>query len=163
MFLYAPLGLLAWDGGVRRAVGTDHAAGSLHCFGLTVQLVPEAFDVVQAIGNDYVIARQHPLHGRIFFRARILLGPGSVIDGARDPKALIVDEVDFKATGAGIGGSTGNLGLEVLLQLQGPGSLASRGVACGLVWGEWVKVKKKVGDGLRLPDMRMSCTHTQDH
>jgi hypothetical protein len=42
---------------------TDHAAWRLQRLGLTVQLVSEALDVVHAIGDDDVIARQHSLHG----------------------------------------------------------------------------------------------------
>lgn len=94
---------------------TDHTTWCLHSFGLTVQLVAEALDVIQTIGNDYVIARQHPLDGRIFLRAGIFLRPGSMVDVARDAKRLIVDQMDFESIEAGIGVGGRDLGLEVLL------------------------------------------------
>jgi hypothetical protein len=77
----------------RATPGTDHAAGSRHGLGLAIQLVPEAFDVVQAIGDYNVIAREDSLYGRIFLRTGILLGPGGMIDRARDSQCLIVDEM----------------------------------------------------------------------
>lgn len=102
-----------WEGG-----GTDDAAGRRDGLGLAVQLVAEALDVVEAVGDDNVVAREHSLYGRIFLRAGILLGPGRVIDMARDTQRLIVDEVHLEPAGARIGRVVGNLGLAVLLQLQ---------------------------------------------
>lgn len=105
---------------------TDNAAGGLQGLGLAVQLVAEAFDVVQAICNDNVIPRQDPLDGRIFFRTGILLGSGRAVDGARHAQHLVVDEMDLEAGRARIGRRAGNLGLEKLLQLGGSGGFARR-------------------------------------
>jgi hypothetical protein len=73
---------------------TDDAAGGLQSLGLAVQLVAEALDVVQAIGDDDVVARQDSLDGGIFFRTCILLGFGGMVDGARHTKRLVVDKMD---------------------------------------------------------------------
>jgi hypothetical protein len=110
-------------------VETNHTARRLYGLCLAVQLVPKALDVVQSIGNDNVIAREHPLHSRVFFRPRILLGLGGLIDIARDTERLVVDEMHFEAAGARIGAGTGDLGLEVLLQLVSSCGFPRRGVA----------------------------------
>lgn len=123
-------------------MGTDDAARGLQCFGLAVQLVAEALDVVHSIGDDDVIARQHPLYGRIFFRPCIFLGSGSVVDAARYPEGLIVDEVDFQPADTCVGTWAGDGRLEMFLQLQRPRRLPRRGIAadenelCASVAGE---------------------------
>jgi hypothetical protein len=113
----------------RAGLGTDHAAGSGYRLGLAIQLVSEALDVVQAVGNDNVIAREDSLYGRIFLRTRILLGFGSVIDSARDTQRLVVDEVHLQAAGARIGTGSGDLGLAVLFELEGSSCLPRGGIA----------------------------------
>lgn len=115
MYLHATLGPSTRAGRRRGSRSTDHAAGRLQRLGLAVQLVPEALDVVHAICDHDVVARQHSLDGRIFLRARVLLGLGRVIDIARYTKRLIVDEVHFEAMDTRIGGGAGDLGLEVFL------------------------------------------------
>lgn len=109
---------------------TDYATRCLQSFGLAVQLIPEAFNIIEAIGDDYIVARQDSLDGRIFFRAGILLCFGSVVDRSRYAQRLIVDEVDLETTGAGIGRCAGNPGLEVFLDLQRSCSFTRGGVAC---------------------------------
>jgi hypothetical protein len=114
---------------VTAGAGTDHAAGRLQGLGLAVQLVAEALDVVQPVGDDNVVARQHPLDGRILLRPRILLGLGRVVHAARHAERLVVDEMDLEATDAGIAGRARDAGLEVVLELEGARRLARRGVA----------------------------------
>lgn len=75
----------------------------MYGLGFAVELIAEALDVIHTIGNDDVIARQHPLHGRIFLRARILLGFGSVVDITSDAEGLIVDEMHIEPIDARIG------------------------------------------------------------
>jgi hypothetical protein len=89
--------------GDRVAVETDHAAGRLQGLGFTVQLVPEALDVVHPIGDDDVIARQQPLDSRIFLGTRILLCLCGMVDVSRHAEGLIVDQVHLEATDACIG------------------------------------------------------------
>lgn len=60
-------------------LSTNHAARRLQRFCLTVELVPEALDVIEAICNDDVVARESPLDGRVFLCTGILLGLGGVI------------------------------------------------------------------------------------
>jgi hypothetical protein len=47
-----------------------------------------------------------------------------MVDGPRHTQRLIVDEMDFQAGDARIRGRVGDLGLKVLLELDGPGGLA---------------------------------------
>lgn len=94
---------------------TDHAVWSLYCLCFAVKLVPETLYVIEAIGNDNVVSRQHSLHGRVFFRSGVLLGFGSMVDIAGDAKRLIVDEMDSQSGDACIGACAGDLGLEVFL------------------------------------------------
>lgn len=69
-------------------------------FRLAVQLIAKAFNIIWAIGNNYIVARQDTFDGRIFLGAGILLGFGGVVDGAGDAKGLIVDEMDLEFAGA---------------------------------------------------------------
>ena len=108
---------------------TDHAVGRLHRLGLAVQLVAEALDVVEPVGDDDVVARQHALDGRIFFRARILLGLCGVIDTPGDAEGLVVDEVDSEAADACIGAGTGDLGLAKIFKLSRARRLPRGGVS----------------------------------
>ena len=109
---------------------TNHAARGLQRLRLTVQLVSEAFDVIETIGNHDIVARQHPLHSGIFFCARIFLGFGSVVDAARHTKCLVVDEMHLQSASTSIGAGIGNLRLEVFFQLEGSGGLPGRGIPC---------------------------------
>lgn len=52
-----------------------------------------------------------------------------MIDIAGQAKCLIIDEVYFQSTDAGIGARAGDLVLEVFLELEGPCRLARRRVA----------------------------------
>jgi hypothetical protein len=54
-----------------------------------------------------------------------------VIDAARDPERLVVDEVDLEATDARIGAGARDLGLEVLFELECARSFPRGGVALG--------------------------------
>lgn len=108
---------------------TDHAAGSLNGLGLAVELIAKTFDVVQAIGDDDVVAREHPLYGRILLGAGILFSLGRVIDATGHAKRLIIDEVDLEPAGSPISTLAGDLGLEEILQLSGARGLAGRGIA----------------------------------
>lgn len=107
---------------------TDDAAGGLDGLGLAIQLVAEAFDVVEAVGDDDVVTGEHPLHGRILFRAGILFSLGRVIYPTGHAKRLVVDEVDLELAGPRIGALAGDLGLEEVLQLPGACGLARRGI-----------------------------------
>lgn len=111
------------------AGGTDDAAGGLNSLGLAVELIAEALDVIQAVGNDNVVTGEHALDGRVLLGTSILLCLGRVIYPTGQAKRLVVDKVDLEPAGARIGVLAGDLGLEKLLQLEGTGGLASRGVA----------------------------------
>jgi len=101
--LHAALGLSACE--LRDAVSnTNHAARGLQGFGFAVELIPEALDVVEAICNDDIIARQNPLDGRVFLGTCVLFGLRSVVDSAGEAKGLVVDEMDFEAADARIRG-----------------------------------------------------------
>lgn len=112
-----------------RAGATHDAARRLHSLGLAVQLVPEALDVVQAVGNDNVVPREHALHGRVLLGARILLGSGCVVDAARHTQRLVVDQVHLQATAAPVGALTRDAGFQRVLELAGTRRLPRRGVA----------------------------------
>jgi hypothetical protein len=108
---------------------TDHAAGSLNGLGLTIELIAKTFDIVQAVGDDNVVAGKHPLYGRILFRAGVLLSLGGMVYPTGHAKRLIVDEVNLELAGPGIGALAGDLGLEEILQLEGARGLARRGIS----------------------------------
>lgn len=107
---------------------TDHAAGGLNSLGLTVELIAETFDIVETVGYDDVVAREHAFHGRVLFRPGVLLGLSGMVYPTGQAKRLIIDEVDLELAGAGIGALAGDLGLEEILQLAGTCGLASRGI-----------------------------------
>jgi hypothetical protein len=113
------------------AEGTDNTAGRLQGLCLAVQLVAEALDVVEAVGNDYVVAGEDALDSRVFLCARIFLSAGRVVDGARDTERLVVDDMDLEA-GSGLVAGSGDLVVEVGFELDGACRLARRGVACGV-------------------------------
>jgi len=96
---------------------------------LTVKLIAEAFNIIQSIGNDNVIPRQDPLHGRVLFGTGILLGLGCVVDVARHAQSLIADVVNLKAADSSVAGGAGDPGLKEGFELEGPCGLARRGVA----------------------------------
>ena len=111
------------------AGATDDAAGGLNGLGLAVELVAEALDVIEAIGYDNVVTGEHSLDGRVLLGTGIFFCLGRVVYPPGQAKRLVVDEVDLEPAVAGIGVLAGDLGLEKVLQLEGTGGLASRGVA----------------------------------
>jgi hypothetical protein len=62
-----------------------------------------------------------------------------MVDCPRHTQRLIVDEMDFQSGDARIGGRVGDLGLTVLLELDGSGGLARGREAFGglATWRGW--------------------------
>lgn len=107
----------------------DHAAGRLDRLRLTVELVAEALDIIQAISDDDVIPRQHSFHGGVFLSPGILFRLRRVVDRPRQAQRLVIDEVYLQPGDSGIGACVGNGGLEEILELQRARGLPRGGVA----------------------------------
>jgi hypothetical protein len=93
-----------------------HTTRRLHRLGLTVELVPEALDIVQAVGNDDRVAVEQSLHRRHLRGTCILLRPGSTIGGAGEAERLGGDVVYCEPCDSGVG-RRGDSGGEVGGQL----------------------------------------------
>lgn len=106
-----------------------NAARRLQRFRFAEELVPEALDVVQAVGDHEVVGAEQPLHGGVLGCARLLLGAGVAVGRARDVQRLGVDEVQPQSGGGGGGRGGGDLRGEEGLQLARAGGLAGAGVA----------------------------------
>lgn len=108
---------------VRRVLDTYHAARSLKSFSFAVQLIPEALDVVQSIGDDNRVSSERAFDRRVFRRSGIFLRASFSIYIPAQAKCLIVDMDHRQAADPRLGGSF-DLGVEEIDQLIRAISLA---------------------------------------
>ena len=76
---------------------TYNTARRAHCLSLTIELISEALDIVQPIGDDNGVSPQSTLDGGIMCAAGLLLTAGFAVGGAGYIQGLIIDVVDSEA------------------------------------------------------------------